>query len=81
MAKLNDYTSTYFKYRLIMPGQLLTANGLIKQDTILWSLDATKMLNSDYTLTATSKKMNIWAVIVSGLVVMLAIVLLFRKRP
>ncbi len=80
MVKLNDYTSTYFKYQLVMPGQLLAANGLIKKDTIVWNLDATKMLNGNYTLTATSKKMNIWAVIVSSFVVLLAIVLLIRKR-
>ncbi len=81
IEKLNDYTSTFFKYRLVMPGNLLTANGMIQQDTISWNLDATKMLNSDYTLTATSKKMNLWAVIVSAVIVILALVLLFRKRP
>ena len=81
IEKLNDYTSTFFKYRLVMPGNLLTANGMIQQDTISWNLDATKMLNSDYTLTATSKKMNLWAVIVSAVIGILALVLLFRKRP
>lgn len=81
MEKLDDYTSTFFRYRLVMPGQLLTANGMIEQDTISWNLDATKMLNSDYTLSATSKKMNTWAVIVSGIIALLALVLLFRKRP
>lgn len=80
MEKLNDFTSTFFKYRLVMPGHLLASNGMIQQDTISWKLDATKMLNSDYTLTAASKKMNLWAVIVSAVIVLLALVLLFRKR-
>ncbi len=81
MEKLNDYTSTFFQYRLVMPGHLLTTNGRMQKDTVTWNLDATKMLNGNYTLIATSKKMNSWAVIVSGIVVIMALVLLFRKRP
>lgn len=61
-------------YNLVMPGKVIRAeNGQLSDNIITWNVTAYRMLNTPYTLKAESRKANIWAFILSGLVVALAI--------
>ncbi len=63
-----------FNYKLIMPGKVTKAiNAVQLGDTLSWKLTAYRMAVSDYTIEAQSRKTNIWAFIVTGLLVFVAI--------
>jgi hypothetical protein len=69
-----DYFLESLKYRLIMPGKVTRTNSLVAEgDTLSWNITAYRMVPDDYTIEATSAKANIWAFIVTGLVVLIAI--------
>ena len=71
-------------YILSMPGIVVDAgNGTLQADgTILYPFTGERLIPQDYTITATSRKTNLWACVVSVLIVLLAIgsFLLGRKR-
>jgi len=68
------YFTKDFNYKLIMPGKIISAiNAVQHSDTLSWKLTAYRMAISDYTIEAQSRKTNIWAFIVTGLLVILAI--------
>lgn len=61
-------------YNLVLPGTILTSsNATMKDNVATWKITAFRMLNSDYTLEAQSRKPNIWAFILSGIVVLIAL--------
>lgn len=63
-----------FDYKLCMPGRISPKDNVVMNgDTINWKLTAYRMLYDDYVITAESRKANIWAFIVSGLILALAI--------
>lgn len=63
-----------FNYKLCMPGRITPIeNVVLSGDTIHWKLTAYRMLYDDYVIAAESRKANIWAFIVSGLILALAI--------
>lgn len=63
-----------FNYQLCMPGRLnLKENVVVNGDTLNWKLTAYRMLYHGYEIQAESRKANIWAFIVSGLILALAI--------
>lgn len=67
------------QYTLSMPGTVTSANSTLREnDTIVWRIDAYKLLNDDYTLSATSKVANGWAFVVTALLVLLAVYCLIR---
>lgn len=69
-----------FKYRLTLPGTLLpTGNATLNENTLSGSITAERLLYNDYVIEARSRKVNVWAFLVSGFVVVLAIVSLFYK--
>ncbi len=69
-----------FKYRLSLPGTMLpTENAVLKDNILSGSITAERLLYDDYVIEARSRKANVWAFIVSGLVVALAIFSLFYK--
>ncbi|MDR0547587.1 MAG: hypothetical protein LBG77_08455 [Dysgonamonadaceae bacterium] len=61
---------TTYDYRLLMPGQT---------DTLTWRLSAERMLCGEYCIEAHSRKTNIWAFVVSGIVLVLALGAWFYK--
>ena len=61
-------------YDLVMPGRVLNAGmGQYDGDMIHYRLGGDQMIPGDYTITATSRVTNIWAFIVTILVIILAI--------
>ena len=61
-------------YDLVMPGRVLDAGmGQYDGDVIHYRLGGDQMIPGDYTITATSRVTNIWAFIVTILVIILAI--------
>jgi hypothetical protein len=57
-------------YELLMPGTVMTANTPFKnQDTLVWKIDAYRIFTGDYVLTAESRTPNLWAFIVTGLLI------------
>jgi hypothetical protein len=67
-------------YKLIMPGKVFPPENVIKQgDTLNWSLTAYRLVPEDFVIEATSRKANIWAWIVSALIILLAAGSIFYK--
>jgi hypothetical protein len=50
------------EYNLVMPGKIQNSNaGLQNNDTLIWKVNAVRLLSDDYILTATSRTYHIWA--------------------
>lgn len=63
-----------FHYNLCMPGRISPKENVVMNgDTLNFKLTAYRMVYDDYVIAAESRKANIWAFIVSGLIVVLAI--------
>ena len=68
------FVNLYMNYDLVMPGTVIDAGiGQVVNDTVRYRLSGERLLPHDYAITATSRKANIWAFIVTGLVILLAI--------
>ena len=70
-------------YILEMPGSVVDpGNGTLQADgTIFYPFTGERLIPQDYTITATSRKVNIWACVVSGLIILLAIgSFLYRRK-
>lgn len=71
-------------YELIVPGEILESNSpIVNANTLTWKIDGVRLLLDDYTLTAEYRVANVYAFILSGLVVIVAIMsglLLLRKK-
>jgi len=60
-----DYTNT-----VVMPGMVLDTNaGEVKGTTVSWNFSADQFMLSDYSMWVESRVMNLWAVILTGIVV------------
>lgn len=67
---------------LLMPGLLTDTNAeLLKGDTLSWDVDVIKFMDSDYVMFAESKVTNRWAYMLSGFIILIAVIIPFlRKR-
>ncbi len=74
--------SAKFRHRIRMPWKVISTNAdSVNGHELFWNPPVTKFLLNDYMMTARARKMNIWAVAVSAMVVLLTIGLFFfRKR-
>ena len=64
--------------QLIMPGQLIDTNAeLIEGDTMIWQMSSIKFIDSDFTMFAESRLTNWWAYIVSGFILLIALIIPF----
>lgn len=69
------------QYELNMPGQMLSANTTFREDGHwVWKVDAYRLLAGEYLLTAESRVPNIWAFILTGLLILLGIGYWIKKR-
>jgi hypothetical protein len=60
-----DYTNT-----VVMPGMVLDTNaGEVKGTTVSWNFSANQFMLRDYSMWVESRVMNIWAVILTGIIV------------
>ena len=82
---LNSLNIFWFNvpYTLLMPGTVIdSGTGTLQADgTVFYPFTGERLIPQDYTITATSRKTNLWACIVSALIVLLAIgSFLYRRR-
>ncbi|HEY5508224.1 MAG TPA: hypothetical protein VIK29_06090, partial [Paludibacter sp.] len=62
-----------FNYKLILPGKVIQADGaIIQSDTLIWKLSSQRFVQSDFIIEAQSRKTNIWAFILTGIVFLIA---------
>jgi len=67
-------------YKLMMPGNILQpSDAVIHGDTLSWRLTAYRMIPSDYIITAQSRQANIWAFILTGMIMLAAVGSFFWK--
>jgi hypothetical protein len=75
-----NYFTKAVDYKLLLPGKVTEpGNAVIHGDTLHWRLTAYRMVNSDYQISAQSRKANIWAFILSGMLVVFAFGSYFYK--
>jgi len=61
-------------YKLIMPGKVTQQNNaVVHGDTLVWNLTAYRMIPADYVIEAQSRKANVWAFLLTGLILIIAI--------
>ena len=83
-AKLDDFVDLMgFKvdYRLVLPGTIRDAgNGVLEQGAVRYRLTGNRLIPHDYTLAATSRATNIWAFIITALILLGVIVGIKKKK-
>lgn len=74
VISLLDY---HFTNELAVPGKVISTNApIIDAGYLKWKVDGMRLLFDDYTLTASYRVVNIWAFVISGLILILAIILI-----
>jgi hypothetical protein len=74
-------TMMAYHYDLVMPGRVLDSGiGTAEGHMIHYKFSAERLIPHDYIITATSRVTNIWAFIVTILVILLAVGSFFSKR-
>jgi len=57
-----------------LPGDIIQANNaVVDGETLTWKLTPQRLIPDDYILEAQSRKANIWAFILTGLIVIIAL--------
>lgn len=73
MPNFRKYFTETINYKLAVPGKIIKSNTpIIKGDTLCWKVDAERFFFTDYQLEVKSRKANIWAFVVTGILVLLA---------
>lgn len=66
-------------FGLEMPGEVISSNTALRDgNALVWKVDAYRFLAHDYSLQAQSRTCNIWAFMVTGLILLIAIYCFFR---
>lgn len=79
--QLTQVLDLQFKYELIMPGKVISSNApYYENNRLIWNLNAWRFLPSDYTLSAESRKLNLWTVILTFIFAGIVIYPIFRSR-
>ena len=67
--------------QVILQGQLVDTNAeKIEGDTLAWLMSSIKFIDSDYTMSAESRFTNLWAYVVSGIILVIALTIPFLKK-
>ena len=75
-----EYFKEAFTYKLIMPGVVTGQNNaVVHGDTLVWNLTAYRLIPAPYVIEAQSRKANIWAFILTGIIFIVAIGSFIRK--
>ena len=68
------FFSQAINYKLCLPGDIIQANNaVVDGETLTWKLTPQRLIPDDYILEAQSRKANIWAFILTGLIVIIAL--------
>ena len=74
LAPIVNFTNLNVPYALTMPGEVTNpGNGFYCDGVITYILSGDRLIPGNYTITATSRKTNIWAWIASAAIILLAI--------
>lgn len=66
---------------LLMPGLLTDTNAeLLKGDTLSWEVNIIKFIDSDFVMYAESKVTNDWAYVLSGFIILMAVIIPFLGK-
>jgi hypothetical protein len=77
---MQEYFGEEIDYRLLMPGKILQANnGVLHDDTLVWKITAYRMVPGDFEISAQSRNVNIWAFVLSGFILLVAVGIYFIK--
>ena len=69
-----NFTFLSVPYALTMPGKVTDpGNGILSDSVITYTLSGERLIPADFTITATSRQTNIWAYVVTVIVILLAI--------
>ena len=69
------------QYELTLPGKIMSSNTDLQNDGVLkWNVNLYRFLSDDYTLTAESRKMNLWAFAVPLLLIIFSAFCFIRIR-
>lgn len=67
--------------KVIMPGLLIDTNAeFVNCDTLIWDVELIKYLDSDFVMFAESKVTNFWAYILSGFIILIAVLIPFLGK-
>lgn len=84
VTSLINLFGNIISYELVVPGEIINTNApIVNSNSLIWKIDAMRILFDDYTLTAEYRVVNLWAFILSGLILITAIVstlLLIKKK-
>ena len=70
-----------FSYQLIMPGKIISTNGVNRNDTLSWHLSAYRMIPGDYSMEAQSRKLNSWMLVLTVTLALTAIgIFVYKKK-
>lgn len=74
------FFSQAINYKLNLPGDIIQANNAVVVGEVLtWKLTPQRLIPDDYILEAQSRKANVWAFILTGLIVIVALGSFFWK--
>jgi len=74
------FFSQAINYKLCLPGDIIQANNAVVVGEVLtWKLTPQRLIPDDYMLEAQSRKVNVWAFILTGLIVIVALGSFFWK--
>ena len=83
LEKMDRFSSANGSYKneVTMPGIILNTNAkTIEGNKVIWEFDENRFCYEDFTMTVQSRAVNVWAFIVSGVVVFAVVVLLILPK-
>ena len=71
---INELVNYDIRYELTLPGKIIASNAYLQDNgTLAWEIDMFKFLADDFTLTAESRAVNVWAFVVTLLLVVFSV--------
>ena len=78
--KFSFIFSQSFNYKLVMPGKITQSGNAVNHgDTLVWKLSSYRMIPAGYLIEAESRTTNIWAFVITGLLIIFSIGTIFWK--
>jgi len=75
-----QYFNKAFTFKLVMPGKVSQPSNVeIQGDTLVWKLTAYRMIHDNFTIEAESRKANVWAFILTAVIMIVAVGSFFWK--
>ena len=73
---LSEAYSGKYVHTIKMPWDVVKSNAdSVVNNQLFWRPPVVKFLLSDFTMSATARRMNVWAVVVSGMIIALTVVM------